>query len=226
MKNTILNTVGLLLAVLVLFACKNEKQITQKEVFGEAVAKEKGTVFANSRVKDINQSSIHFNDAITAFEAGKMEEVTHHLRAGATALANEGLLLKGAAHQQLTKAITAIETVATNVKNGTTKDIREVEKTIAAAQLTVAHEYAVELDKYQVNIPLPDSYYPHFKAAIKAVQGAEKHLTGMAKTDAMKLVKEGQDFIDKIDSAETVSEEQIRLEKAKLTAFLKVHHLS
>ena len=217
------NSIFIFLTSLILFACNNEKPTSQDDLFGEEVAKEKGTVFENSRVKDYNQSSIHFNKAITAFENGKMDEVVRQLNDGTNALVTEGQFLKGEPRIRLVNAVENLETIAALIKRGELKDISEVQRVIGAAQLTVAQEYVVDLNDYPVNVPLPDSYYPHFKAALKAVQSAEPHLKGEAKEAAKKLVKESESLFEKMDAGEKINEEVIKSQREKLNAFLKIH---
>jgi hypothetical protein len=206
-------------------ACDPVKPVSQKETFGEQVAREKGTVFANERVKQINKSAQHFDAAVLACEGGKMPEAAKLLRLGANALVTEGQWLRGVPKERLEYVVRSLEILADNVLNGTEKSISNVENLISNAKISVAQEYAVDLDEVVVNVPLPDSYFPHYKAAMQSIKEAIPHLHGPAKSAAEKLVEEGQYLINKLDTESDVSDEQMRQEKSRMDAFLKAHKI-
>jgi hypothetical protein len=110
-----------------------------------------------------------------------------------------------------------------NVKKGIVKDIMEVKRVISAAELSIAHEYVIDLNEYVVESKAPDAYYPHFNAAMKAIQNAENYLTGDAKTAAIKLREESASLMDKIDEGLNVTEAEISAQRAKMNKFLSTH---
>ncbi len=215
----------MILMILGFAACDPVKPASQKEAFGEEVSNEKGIVFENERVKEGNQSARHFNAAVLAFEAGKMEEASEHLRKGANALLTEGQFLKGVTHERIDYVVRSLEVLANDISKGTEKSISNVEKVISNAKLSVAQEYIVDLGEVIVQIPLPDSYFPHYKAAILSISEAIPYLDGHAKSAAENLIAESQELLNKLDTESDVSDDQMRNEKAKMDIFLKMHHL-
>lgn len=214
------------IAIVVLFSCQERERVSQESLFGKDVAKQKGDVFEDSRVKTANPSVMHFNEAITSFEKGELEVTSTHIKAGADALANEGKFLKGEDRKHLEDAIRQLEQLSEKVKKGETTSIDDLMQAFGAAQVAVVQEYIVDFDEFLVRIPEPSSYYPHLKAAIKAVASAEPYLSASLKAEAQLLVKNSEELLNNMDRGRPISEDQIRKDRSKLENFITAHHLA
>jgi hypothetical protein len=214
-----------ILMALSIMSCDPVKPVSQKEAFGEEVAKEQGTVFESDRVKELNHSSNYFDEAIRAIEAGDKQKAADDLRKGADVLVNEGQFLKGVPRERLQYVTQSLETLATNVASGTKMSISDIEDIVSEAELSVAQEYAVDLDEVTVNVPMPDTYFPHYKAMMKAIEGTIPRLKEPMKSAAQKLVEESKDLMHQLDIEDDVSDQQMRMQQSKMKTFLKLNHL-
>jgi hypothetical protein len=214
----------LLVSAIVLTNCTpNHSEIDQEKTFGKKVAQDEGTDFEYAKVNDRNQSDIQFTEAENAYAHDRINDVKKHLNEGIKALLKEGQSLKGEPRQRLMQAVNHIETIALEIGNRKFGDIRKLQDVVSAAELTVAHEYAVDLEEYSVLAPLPDSYFPRYKAALRALQGAEKRLHGMAKSEAQVLIRDSNALLEKIDQGENISDREVRDQKAKLDVFFNTY---
>lgn len=184
---------------------------------------EEGMIYTR-HLQDLNQSDIHFTAAIKAFEQNDRPEVVKQIEQGITALINEGASLEGEPRNRLMKDIDHLEDISADIQNGALDDIMDLQDALSSAELAVAHEYASDMNVYSIKVPLPDSYYPHFKAALKAISGAQKRMRGQAKKEANQLLKESNELLDRLDEGENITENDIRDQKAKMDAFLRSHY--
>ncbi|MEZ5039774.1 MAG: hypothetical protein R2828_07780 [Saprospiraceae bacterium] len=214
------------IAVMSIYSCEQHEKPNQETLFGKDVAKQKGDVFPETRVKTANPSVMHFNEAIASFEKGDMATTATHIKAGADALANEGKFEKGEDRQHLNSIILKLEQLAVKVNKGETKKIDDLMEAFAAAQVAVVQDYIVDFDEYLRKIPEPSSYYPHFKAAIQAVENTVPYLSANVKEEAKLLVKRSNELLETMDEGKPVSEEQIRKDRASLEQFLQSHRLA
>lgn len=213
------------LLCLVFFGSCQEAQTEDKEdqAFENKEMPEEGMIYTR-HLEDLNQSDIHFTAAIKAFEENDRTEVVRQIEQGITALVNEGASLEGEPRNRLLKDIDHLEAISQEIKNGSLDDIMDLQDALSTAELAVAHEYASDMNVYSIKVPLPDSYYPHFKSALKAISGAQKRMHGQAKKEANQLLKESNDLLDRLDEGENITENDIRDQKAKMDAFLKRHY--
>ena len=185
---------------------------------------EEGMTFSGNQLKDLNQSDIHFSAAVKAFENYRTAEVVREINLGIDALINEGSSLEGEPKTRLMKDINHLEAISVEIENGSFKDIVKLQDALAAAEMAVAHEYASDMNVYSIKVPLPDNYYPHYKAALKAIMGAQKRMHGSAKKEAQKLLAESSKLLDRMDEGEKITEQEVRDQKAKMDAFLQANY--
>lgn len=208
------------------FSCKDNGRAdvaigdAQVERFGKDVASEPGYNFGTYAVKDVNASHYRFAEAIEAFEKKEYDRCAGSLRLATAALMTEGQGLKGEAADRLQTSTANLEALAREVQEGSVKDITRLQKAIAVAQLSVAHQFAVGLQQYSVFVPMPDAYYPHYKATIQAVREAEANLSGAAKTEAQALITDADSLLERMNAGETIAEADIKKERDRLDAFL------
>ena len=210
-----------LIGLLLITSCQIPKtHDKQDQAFENKDMPEAGMTFQGNKLKDLNQSDIHFSAAVRAFENSQTAEVVSQLKQGIDALIQEGSLLEGESKKRLGQDINHLEAISVEVENGSLKDIEKLQKALAAAELAVAHEYATDMNVYSIQVPLPDSYYPHFKAALNAIRGAKKHMHGHSKIEAQKLLQESDRLLDQLDEGADITEQQIRDQKAKMDQFI------
>ncbi|MCB0687724.1 MAG: hypothetical protein KDC53_14410 [Saprospiraceae bacterium] len=198
---------------------KKDQSFENKEML------EASLTFSKNQWKEINQSDNHFTAAVKAYKEHNNPEVIRQIRMGIHAIINEGEDLEGEPKTRLLKDMRYMKDVIFEIENNRLNDMMALQDALATAELAVAHEYSNDMNVYSIKVPLPDSYYPHYKAALKAIMGAQKRMRGEALKEVRVLLSESNQVLDQIDEGKNLSEQQIRDQKAKMDAFLaKYYH--
>ena len=215
----------LMLFVLALVSCKNEKKEDEHAATDNNVQTGEMVEDETAEIAELpNPSDVSFDIALDAYKSGDHKKAADMIAEGIVNLRKEETSTPKSESKLLDDYVNSLRTLADDIRNDKTVDVDELEATFANAEMLIAHNYigyamAVVADQ-------PAKSVSYFDSVVISLDKAIKKLKGDTLKEAQQIKEESVKLQQRIKDGDKNVKDDITAETKKIEDFLTRHKTS